>query len=369
MGVFAAVAAGAVLSAFGVTGASASGAATTRAARVSHGPGTAGVQLWAARYNGPGNRFDAAHAVAVSPSGNTVFVTGFSTGTTSGEDNTTVAYSAATGARLWAARYNGPGNGWDDGQSVAVSPRGGTVFVTGTSTGTASGEDYATVAYNAATGARLWAARYNGPGNGLDSAVAMAVSPGGRTVFVTGDSKGRTSGDDYATVAYSAVTGARLWAARYNGPANRADFAASVAVSPGGGTVFVTGTSTGTASGEDYATVAYSAVTGARLWAARYNGPGNSFDEAQSVAVSPGRGTVFVTGDSKGATSDSDYATVAYSAATGAQLWVRRYNGPGNAWDGAESIAVSPSGRRVFVTGSSTGLRSGEDYATVAYSG
>ena len=122
-----------------------------------------------------------------------------------------MAYSAATGARLWAARYNGPGNGDDAASSVVVSPGGSRVFVTGVSQGTRSGPDYATVAYSAATGARLWAARYNGPGNGDDAASSVVVSPGGSRVFVTGVSQGTRSGPDYATVAYSAATGARLW--------------------------------------------------------------------------------------------------------------------------------------------------------------
>lgn len=92
------------------------------------------------------------------------------------------------------------------------------------------------------------------------------VSPGGgRTVFVTGYSYGgATSGRDYATVAYSALTGARLWVQRYDGPANRNDAASSLAVNPGAGNVIVTGSSSGGTSGSDYATVAYQASTGTR---------------------------------------------------------------------------------------------------------
>ena len=368
-----ALAAGTALAAFTVVTAGAAGAApgaarSPAAAGTGRPAGAPGSQLWARLYNGPGNSNDAAWSVAVSPGGSRVFVTGASQGTRSGLDYATVAYSAVTGARLWAARYNGPGNGNDAASSVAVRPGGATVYVTGTSYGgAATGDDYATVAYKTSTGARLWVQRYNGPGHGSDAASAVAVSPGGSRVFVTGASQGTRSGPDYATVAYSAATGARLWVQRYSGPGHGNDGAHSVAVSPDGSRVFVTGESRG-ATTTGYLTVAYSATTGAQLWVQRYNGPGNGNDAAWSVAVSPGGSRVFVTGASQGTKLGPDYATVAYSAATGARLWVQRYSGPGHGNDAAYSVAVSPGGSRVFVTGASQGTRSGPDYATVAYS-
>jgi DNA-binding beta-propeller fold protein YncE len=62
--------------------------------------------------------------------------------------------------------------------------------------------DYATIAYRTATGARRWIGRYNGPGNGDDVAVGLAVSPVGGRVFVTGASQGVRSGYDFATIGY-----------------------------------------------------------------------------------------------------------------------------------------------------------------------
>jgi hypothetical protein len=342
-------------------------------ATVAYDAGT-GTQLWSQRYNDGSH--DVSRSVAVSPDGSTVFVTGESVIGSEQPfnfDYATVAYDARTGAQKWAARYNGPGNGDDNAKSVTVSSDGRTVYVTGTSKGATSRGDYATVAYNAATGSQLWARRYNGPGNGDDDAKSVAASPSGHTVVVTGASKGTTSRGDYATVAYNAATGTQLWARRYNGPGNRSDVAASVRVSPSGAGVFVTGWSAGANSAADYATIAYNAATGTRKWVKRYNGPGNATDFANSLGVSPTGDTVYVTGTSAGAKSGNDYATIAYSAATGARRWVKRYNGPFNFQDSAASLAVSPTGSTLYVTGTTTGRGTSDhqgaaEYATVAYS-
>jgi len=44
---------------------------------------------------------------------------------------------------------------------------------------------------------------------------------------------------------------------------------------------------------------------------------------------------------------------------------VRLYNGPGNSFDAASSVAVSPGGSRVYVTGLTGPFH--YDYATVAH--
>ena len=340
---------------------------------------SSGAQRWASRYNGPGNSLDLPFAIAVSPDGATIFVTGESIGASGTYDYATIGYSAATGAQLWISRYNGPNGGSDVARSLAVSPDGRTVYVTGYS-GQTSGpgggnNDYVTIAYNADSGAQRWLGRYNGRANGNDQARSVAVSPDGRTVYVTGRSQGRTSSYDYATVDYNAATGAQRWVSRYNGSGHFRDSGRSLAVAPDGRTVIVTGSSWGfgnngdRSTNTDYATIAYNTATGAARWIRRYAGtPDYAGDDPASVAVSPGGGTVFVTGTSWGGTTN-DFATVAYSTATGARQWVSRYNGPGNSSDGGSAVVVSPGGGAVYVTGSSERALSAFtlDFATIAY--
>jgi hypothetical protein len=372
-----------------------------------------GHQLWSARYNGPGNGEDIGQAIATSPGGRTVYVAGTSDGGATGDDYAVVAYDAATGQRLWTARYNGPAGGTQLAAGLTVAPSGTTVYVTGLNdipagaatvafsaadghqrwaalyrgpagrgaTASAitagpsgrnvfvtgqSNSDYATVAYRASTGALVWARRYSALRNGGDEASAIAAGPHGGQVYVTGSSFGGRTDADYATVAYRGATGQRIWVRRYNG-ADRIDQPAAVAAGPSGQTVFVTGFSYGRRTGADYATVAYRAATGAPLWARRYNGPANGFDRAFALAVSPDGRTVYVTGNSAGKGTGRDVTTVAYRAATGVRLWLKRYSGPGRGFDGARAIAVSPGGGRVYVTGTSAGPGGSQDFVTIAY--
>jgi DNA-binding beta-propeller fold protein YncE len=330
-----------------------------------------GGALWGKRYDGPAHKTDAGEAIARSADGTKVFVAGLSYGGSAlGYDYVTLAYNASTGAKAWASRYNGPGSGLDAPTAIAVSPDGTKVYVTGESFGNSTtGQAYATVAYNASTGAKVWATRYNGPADGSDKANSVAVSPDGTRVFVTGVSWGGATPEyDYATVAYNAVTGAQVWAQRYNGPGSEEDAARSVAVSSDGTKVFVTGGSDGGGNtADDYATAAYDAATGAKLWLKRYDALAHSTDRAESLAVSPTALRIFVTGQSYGGAGTAyDYATVAYNFA-GTKLWSIRYNGSASQNDYGYALTVSADGSKVFVTGGSDGSGSFQDYGTVGY--
>ena len=330
-----------------------------------------GAELWAHRYAGSGDDWDVPTALGLSPDGSAVYVTGASMGATSGFDAVTVAYDAATGASLWERRFDSRSNDADanndSGDALAVSPDGSVVFVTGDSD--RGGSMYITIAIDAATGRRLWLKRYNDPVNDYDNAWAIGVSPDGSAVFVAGtNGSDDTERNDWNTVAYDSSTGALLWTERHNGPLDGQDQVTALGVSPDGSTLFVTGTSADQFDRATYATVAFDAATGAKVWARRYHAARTRVDYASSLSVSPDGSAVFVTGTSVGsATTDEDWVTVAYDASTGATLWANRYNGRADGPDWTSEVATSPDGSTVFVGGSRFGSRTSGDLATVAY--
>jgi uncharacterized delta-60 repeat protein len=317
---------------------------------------SAGVQQWAARYDGSGNYSDYAYALAIDGSGN-VYVTGSSYGSSTDYDYATIKYNSA-GVQQWVALYNGPGNSWEDTYALAVDGSGN-VYVTGSSYDLGADYDYATVKYNSA-GVQQWVARYKGPGNSSDDAYAISVDGSGN-VYVTGSSHGSSTDYDYATVKYNSA-GAQQWAARYNGPGNSSDDAYALAVD-GSGNVYVTGSSYSSGTDYDYATVKYNSA-GVQQWAALYDGPKNSSDDAYALAVD-GSGNVYVTGSSYGSGADYDYATVKYNSA-GVQQWAARYSRKGNSWEDAYALALDGSGN-VYVTGLCYDSGTDYDFATVKY--
>ncbi len=275
---------------------------------------------------------------------------------------------AETAVQEWEQRSYGWGD-FDQTAAVVVDTSNN-VIVVGASYHTATANDYLTIKYSS-QGMPLWTNRYNHWVNRMDVPNAVAVD-GSNCVIVTGYSEGFPSSPDYyngdyATIKYSSA-GEVLWINRYGGSGDGSnmfsgwDGAAAVAVDHNND-VIVTGKSSNGTNG-DYATIKYSS-NGAELWVRRYNGPPNSEDSASAVAVDAGN-NVIVTGSSVGSASTYDYLTIKYSS-SGDPLWTNRYNGPANSADHANTLTVDASDN-VIVTGESAGSDTGSDYATIIYS-
>ena len=295
--------------------------------------------------------------VAVSPDSKTVYVTGRLDffGGNSAKSYDTIALSAATGTTVWNTNTKFPPHVGHTLTSIAVSPDGSTVFIAGSS---------GTVAYDAASGTQLWLDAYKQVYD--RSRVSLAVSTDSATVYVTGGSNAPGStAPHYWTAALSAATGAQQWQATYRGPGTRAGTSA-IGLSPDGSAVYVTGSATQASGLNEFATIGYDAATGHQLWLANYR-TAQVNDNAAGLAVSPDGSTVYVTGTSiANYNTPADYATVAYRAASGAQLWSARY-----AVTGAQNNAagVVASGGNAIVTGTSGPYGSPSEFATVAYQG
>jgi uncharacterized delta-60 repeat protein len=324
---------------------------------------SAGVQQWASRYNGTANGFDEGYDVAVDGSGN-VYVTGGTKTTTTNANYITIKYNSA-GVQQWATTYSNTSNSSaiECAYSICLDATGN-VFVTGSSfANTANDNDIATVKYNNA-GAQQWVSRYNGPGSVFDAGNDIAVN-GASDVFVTGYCR-----DLVGTTNYSYVTirinagGTQQWATVYDGPGNDIDIANALTLTPAGN-VAVTGRSIGSVTtAEDCATILYDGVSGNAIWTRRYDGHVVNYDEGTAIA-SDSSNRIYVSGFSYGSASNNDFLTIKYEA-NGDTSWMVKYNGTGNNADQAYSIALGPTAE-FYVGGMSKGAGTNEDYAVVKY--
>jgi len=312
---------------------------------------------WANYTAGPAAYSDYEVDIASDLSGN-VYVTGKVYTSVSGYDYVTIKYDTG-GAELWKVTYNGPNNTDDGATAIAVDPTGN-IYVTGKSTGTASGIDYLTIKYDN-NGNQIWASRYNGTGNGDDIATQLKLDLSGN-IYVTGYSTGEGSGYDYLTIKYDS-NGGEVWTTSYNGPANLDDEATALTLESGGN-IYVTGKSTGSNTGYDFSTIKYD-DDGNQKWVARYNGNLNDTDVAKKI-ITDGEGNVYVAGTARiidDGWGRNDYAIIKYGS-NGNELWMVFYHYNGN--DNLRDMVIDSDGN-VYITGSSWRSASGHDYVTLKY--
>lgn len=185
-------------------------------------------------------------------------------------------------------------------------------------------------------------------------------------MFVAGATS-ETTPEHFLTVAYNAATGAQLWAEQKS-PSTFASFANGVAVSQDGSSLYVTGPSlTSNGTPPSYLTIAYDTATGAQLWVRQQTDPGGNFITLPWLTLSPDGSDVIVAASADQANGQLGYVVTGYAAATGDHQWTARYQAPGGLASTAEAVTAAGSG--VFVTGTSLRNTTQYDYATIAVQG
>jgi hypothetical protein len=186
---------------------------------------------------------------------------------------------------------------------------------------------------------------------------ALAVPPTWSVRFNGG------SQDAYAEPAYREGSGARP------NIGNRAS------ATDAQGNVYVAGNVSlnGSLSQQDFLVAKYDAA-GTLLWYRTTDGGSQLSDTATCLALSPD--AVFVTGETcTSSNCDPDFLTVKYDAASGAQRWVKRADGPGpdisgQNWDEAPCVAVDASGNPAVAGTAAAGTPGNiRDFLTIRYDG
>jgi hypothetical protein len=275
-----------------------------------------GSESWRRTWAGEGDMADVPSDIAVDADGH-CYVTGYTTRANGIVDIVTMKLLTSTGLPAWVSILKGEGGGNDYAKALALGP-GGTVYITGYSARQYM-DDYLTAKYNAA-GDTLWVRYYNHTGNATDQASAIAVDAAGNA-YVTGKSAtvpGIAGINHYATLKYSS-SGSQGWLDRYTGTGQQNE---AVALAIDATTVYVTGRSGNAAGNFDIATVAYGLAGGGRQWVSRFDGPPQKDDYPAAIAVRPD-GKIAMLGTSVSGSDVGDYMAFRY-ATDGEQEWATR---------------------------------------------
>ena len=161
-----------------------------------------GTNIWYFTFGGDS---DGMTSMVVPPSGDV-----YLTGRVPSAFPTTIHYRTlalrTNGTQRWLVDYSTPG-GYYRGNGIALDALGN-VFVSGQASSNyleaefvgGHSFDFLTVKYDS-DGRELWQKRYNGPANGRDIAIGIAVAPDGG-IFVAGQSANTNGGTDITLIKY-----------------------------------------------------------------------------------------------------------------------------------------------------------------------
>ncbi|MDC3962155.1 hypothetical protein [Polyangium jinanense] len=302
-----------------------------------------GNPIWYRQIDGAAGLDDGIYGVAVDPAGN-VYAVGYET-LADGTTNLIARKYDTSGEQMWARSFDGEAHGYDYGWGVAM-PGGGHLYVAGGMATNAGGSEFTLLKLSSQTGEIVLQRHTDGPGNGTDSAQGIAIH--GVFIYLAGYFTNEAGFTDVVLTKLQEGGGdlTEVWTRTYDGALHNDDYALSVAVAPDGN-LFVGGAET-TNFGLDAWLRKYD-PNGQELWTRTHSsqipaGP----DQIYAVASDPS-GNVVVTGYEVTPSLSTDIWTRKYDSA-GNELWTNVHNGTGDGADYGEGITTNDASE-VFVVG------------------
>ncbi len=295
-----------------------------------------GEVLWSRHYAGSDGNDEAVLALALDAAGD-VYAVGRDWVSGRGTDLLVMRLDGDDGEIVWLDTFGGA-DGLDDcAWDVVVGPDQRPV-VAGLAQHAAGTTSFLTVKLEADGTGEVWSRLVPGALYGAARASWLAVAEGG-DVFMASRTWGGAASTDILVQRYAQGDGGTVWSRQYNGPNNRADDIRAFGLGPGGHPVV------GGVSYSNMLAVQLDATDGHVRWTALYNGPAGWYDEATCLALRPD-GEVVVGGYSDGGVGLGwDVALLGLDPDTGAQRWLRRWDGgAGGQADEPGALAVSAAG-------------------------
>jgi hypothetical protein len=312
-------------------------------------------ERWVYEYNGAGNYMDIARSVIVGWDGN-VYSAGYSSGSGTSFDFTVISLTDS-GVERWIYQYNGPGNDWDIANSIVMGPDGN-VYAAGYTSGSGTGYDFAVVSLTD-SGVERWVYEYDGPASDYDEAHCMAIDSAGN-VYAAGNSTGNGTSSDFTVVSLT-DSGVERWVYRYEGSGGDYDEAFSLTVGSDGN-LYTAGACVESGNGSDLTVVSLT-DSGVERWVYQYNGPGNDYDGANSIVMGSD-GNVYSAGMSANSGMGYDFTVVSLTD-SGVERWVYQYDGIDSMANEANSLVMGSDGN-LYAAGFTWGSGTAEDFTVIS---
>jgi hypothetical protein len=309
-----------------------------------------GDTLWTYYYDSGANNEDYATDMVIDNSGN-VYITGNSTGSSYFDECITIKISSS-GTPLWERRYSPGGNLQSYGNAIAVDVSGN-VYVAGYTDPTSGSNDWLVLKYNS-SGVLQWVDVLNGPGNGEDAALDIAIATNGNPTVCGYTYSLNASGGINAFVKQYTPSNGTAWTDTWTNPLFiGADKLYGIGFVSGGDLLVGGETKNSTGSNMDSFAMRYD-QNGSRTWVTIYEDVTTTQDEYLRKVTLDLSGNVFFTGTD----FQDGYVTCIHH--DGAMGWRKKWKGPiTGGSDVFHSITTDVAGN-VYVTG--RGVYQGPDY-------